>query len=114
MSSIPLPRAPQPASAPASKSASAHLLALAPADARPRIEERLPELHELPESLQRDIPALSVSGYIYAEQPGDRSIIINRKFLREGDQVATDLMLEKLTPGGMVLNFRGVRYRATY
>lgn len=112
MSSIPAPRAPQPA--PASKIASAHMLTTATASSTARIEERLPELHELPEALQRDIPALSVSGYIYAEQPGDRSIIINRKFLREGDQVATDLLLEKLTPGGMILNFRGVRYHAPY
>lgn len=112
MSAIPAPRAQQPA--PAARIASAPMPAIASAHATSKIEERLPELHELPEALQRDIPALSVSGYIYAEQPADRSIIINRKFLREGDQVAADLLLEKLTPGGMILNFRGVRYRATY
>ena len=112
MSSVPAPRA---APAPhASKSASARLLAVASAEPVAKDPEQIPELRELPEAIQRDIPALSVSGYIYAEQPADRSIIINRKFLREGDQVASDLLLEKLTPGGMVLNFRGYRYRATY
>lgn len=112
MSSVPAPRAPP---APhASKAASARMLAVASPELAPKDAEHIPELRDLPEAIQRDIPALSVSGYIYAEQPADRSIIINRKFLREGDQVASDLLLEKLTPGGMVLNFRGYRYRATY
>jgi general secretion pathway protein B len=112
MSSIPAP--PIPSASPVVKPLPAQALAMASMGMAQKEHEQIPELRELPEALQRDIPVLTVSGYIYADLPADRSIIINRKFLREGDQVASDLLLEKLTPGGMVLNFRGTRYRATY
>ena len=105
---------PAPATAPAVKSALVHALPPAAAKAVHKAEEHIPTLAELPESLRRDLPPLDVSGYIYADLASDRSIIINRRFLREGDQLASDLLLEKLTPAGMVLNFRGTRFRTTY
>jgi general secretion pathway protein B len=87
----------------------------APAVAPPQTAgESLAALRELPEKIQQQIPPLTVSGYIYADQPADRSVIINSKFIREGDPVAPDLVLEKLTPSGMILNFRGYRYRTSY
>ncbi len=108
MSSIPVPAAEKSAIVRASQPAPA------PSEAAHKAEERIPTLGELPDALRRDLPALDVSGYIYADLPSDRSIIINRKFLREGDQLASDLLLEKLTPGGMVLNFRGTRFHTNY
>ncbi len=71
-------------------------------------------LRELPAEIQRQIPPLSISGYIYAANPADRSVLINRKLLREGDEVAPGLTLEKLLPNGLVLNYKGYRYRSGY
>lgn len=88
----------------------------------PRVEpkpKQAPEppiatLRELPEQIQREIPVLSVSGYIYAGNKADRSVLVNKRLLREGDEVAPGLKLEQMTPDGMVLNYKGYRYRAGY
>jgi general secretion pathway protein B len=77
-------------------------------------EERIAGLRELPPHIQNEIPALSINGYIYSANKADRTVLINNKLLREGDQVAPDLMLERLTPTGMVLNYKGYRYRTSY
>jgi general secretion pathway protein B len=77
-------------------------------------EEVVPTLRELPESIQREIPQLSVGGYIYSKNPADRSILINQKLLREGDQVTPDLKLEKMTATGVILSYKGYRYRTLY
>ena len=111
-------QAPAPVSAsaspPATKQPAAKAPLLAPTEPAKKFDEPINNLRDLPAAIQQQIPALVVNGYIYAEQPSDRSIIINRKFLREGEQVTPDLLLEKLTPTGMVLNFRGYRYRTPY
>jgi general secretion pathway protein B len=82
--------------------------------APPSSENRIAALRELPRHIQSEIPALTVSGYIYSENKTDRTVLINKKLLHEGDQVAPDLTLEKLTPTGMVLNYKGYRYRTQY
>lgn len=74
----------------------------------------LPMLHELPENIQREIPPLTIGGYLYAANPSARSIVINNKFLREGDEVAPNLILEKLLPKEAIFSYRGYRYRLSY
>lgn len=69
---------------------------------------------QLPESLRRDIPAVSISGYIYTPDPAGRSAVINNRLLREGDQVAPGLMLERLLPKSAILNYQGTRYLQDY
>jgi general secretion pathway protein B len=89
-----------------------------PSPAVPKAESDEPAplltLRELPEQTQREIPQLEIGGYIYSNNKADRSVLINKRLLREGDQVAPELTLEQLMPNGMVLNFRGQRYRASY
>ncbi len=71
-------------------------------------------LRELPEQIQREIPALKIGGYIYSNNPAERSLLINNKLLREGDEVAPGLTLEKMLRGSVVLNYKGYRYRIAY
>ena len=77
-------------------------------------EPPIPTLRELPENVQREIPTLAVGGYIYSGNKADRSVLINQRLLREGEEVAPGLVLEKMLPNGMVLNYRGQRYRTGY
>lgn len=77
-------------------------------------EQRAVTLHELPAAIQGEIPALNITGYIYSPNKADRTVLINKKLLREGDQIAPDFILERLTPTGMVLNYKGHRYRRGY
>lgn len=81
-----------------------------PAPAEPRVAN----LRELPQNIQAEIPPLVVTGYIYSKNQADRSVLINNKLLREGEQVAPGLVLEKMTQKEAVLNYKGYRYRLSY
>ncbi|MBV8667295.1 MAG: general secretion pathway protein GspB [Burkholderiaceae bacterium] len=71
-------------------------------------------LHDLPENIQREIPAVTVNGYIYAKNPADRSALINNKLLHEGEQVEPGLTVEALAPRAAVLSYKGYRFRLPY
>ena len=71
-------------------------------------------LRELPEQIQREIPALAIGGYIYSANPAERSVLINNKLLREGDEAAPGLVLEKMMRGSVLLAYKGYRYRMPY
>lgn len=75
---------------------------------------RAPALRELPDHIRRSLPAVAIGGYIYSGNPTDRSVMINNRLLREGDQVAPGLTLEQMMPKEAVLNFQGTRYRISY
>ncbi len=77
-------------------------------------EQSIGTAQDLPPNIQRELPQISVNGYIYAKNPDDRSVLMNRKLLREGDTVAPDLVLEKLLPKGAILNYKGYRYRVAF
>lgn len=80
----------------------------------PPAEQQVMTLRELPEHIQREIPPLSVGGYIYSGSKADRSVLINKRLLREGDEVAPGLMLETMQPNGMIFSYKGYRYRTGY
>lgn len=78
------------------------------------VEQPVLTLRQLPDHIQREIPPLSIGGYIYSGNKADRSVLINKRLLREGDEVAPGLTLEAMQPNGMILTYKGYRYRAGY
>ncbi len=66
---------------------------------------------ELPLSIQQELPAMSITVHAYSTKPADRLAGINNRLLREGDEVAPGLKLERITPDGMILNYRGYSFR---
>ena len=79
-----------------------------PSDAAP---ERTPQTFaELPLSIQQEIPKLSIMFHLYSGKPKDRLVGINDRMLREGDSVEPGLVLEQITPDGMILNYKGYRF----
>jgi general secretion pathway protein B len=77
-------------------------------------DEQLLTLGQLPQQIQQEIPVLTVGGYIYSDNRAERSLLINNKLLREGDEVAAGLRLEKMTPHAAILDYKGYRYRIGY
>ncbi|MFC3108795.1 general secretion pathway protein GspB [Undibacterium arcticum] len=69
---------------------------------------------ELPQHIQSELPPVAVGGYIYSDNQADRQLLINKSLRREGDEVATGLVLEKMSPHSAILNYRGYRYRISY
>ena len=73
-------------------------------------EQGLPDVRELPLPVQREIPTMSFSMVIYSDKPADRMISINGRMMHEGQEVSPGLKLEKITPNGAILNFKGRRF----
>ncbi|HEX8405714.1 MAG TPA: general secretion pathway protein GspB [Duganella sp.] len=110
----PSPQAGQMAPTAASASAG-RTMATSGAPAKPAaFEEPVQNLRDLPEPIQRSIPQVAVGGYIYSKNAADRLLLIDKVLRREGEEVAPDLMLEKLNPKEAVFNFKGYRYRVPY
>lgn len=87
--------------------------AAAPA-AAPAPEDSLPSLAELPDAVQKEVPQFAIKGYIYSKNEADRILLVDKRLLHEGDEVAPGLRLEKLLPRAAVLSFKGYRYRFGY
>lgn len=69
--------------------------------------QRLPTLADLPEALRRELPAMTLGGSMYAEQPALRMVIINGQVVHEGDRLAPELLVQQIRPKSVVLNLRG-------
>lgn len=68
-------------------------------------------LADLPPEVRKELPPLTLSGYIHADQPGDRLLAINDKLVRIGDEVVPGLQVVSLAPGYVVLAYKGWRFR---
>jgi general secretion pathway protein B len=56
------------------------------------------------------LPALQLNLHVYDPVPANRYVLLNARRLREGDEVAAGVRVEAITPGGVVLDFRGRRF----
>ena len=83
----------------------------APAPATDKPPKRVLNYAELPASVQKSIPKMTVMGYSYAEEPEMRMVVINERMLREGDEVSPGVKLEKIGSDGVVLNYKGFQFR---
>ncbi|MCM2566400.1 general secretion pathway protein GspB [Janthinobacterium sp. GK] len=71
-------------------------------------------MRDLPEPIQRQIPAIAIGGYIYSKNPADRLLLIDKVLRHEGEELAPGLVLEKLQPKAAIFSFKGYRYRVPY
>jgi general secretion pathway protein B len=72
----------------------------------------LMEFWELPDPVQKEIPPMTFSFHVYSESAERRTIIINNRRVKEGGVVAVGLVLEEVTPEGVILNWQD-QYRFT-
>jgi general secretion pathway protein B len=81
----------------------------AAADAAP--VQTVISMAELPLSVQQELPAMTISVHAYSGNPRDRLVGINNRMLREGEYVVPGIKLEQITPDGMILSYKGYRFR---
>lgn len=62
---------------------------------------------DLPDNIRNQVPALTFSFHVYSDKPESRTIIINNRRVREGDNVLQNLQLLEITPQGVVLQWKG-------
>ncbi|MBI4983805.1 MAG: general secretion pathway protein GspB [Rhodocyclales bacterium] len=65
---------------------------------------------EMPADLLKDLPPLAVAGYIH-DTDANNMVLVNEKLLREGDEIAPGLKLEKILGDGVVFNYKGYRFK---
>ena len=92
----------------------ASVASAAPVAAPPAQEDPVQNLRDLPEPIQRAIPAVTMGGYMYSRNPADRLLLIDKVLRLEGEEVAPGLVLDKLLPRAAVFTFKGYRYRVPY
>lgn len=69
------------------------------------------EFWELPDPVQREIPPLTFSFHVYSTNPERRTIIINKRRAKEGEQVSDGLRLVEITMTGVVLQWERFLFR---
>lgn len=62
----------------------------------------------------RELPGVSIGGYIYSETPAERQLLVNKRLMHEGEEVTPGLTLEKMLPKAAIFNYRGQRYQVAY
>ena len=72
---------------------------------------QLQSWYELPQELRNrlDLPRLDV--HVYSQEPQRRFILVNLEKYREGERLASGLVLEEILPDGMVMSYQGERFR---
>jgi general secretion pathway protein B len=114
-----LPTAPQAAPASKAKAATQPDTVAPPADkpsASPTatVPVPVPLLSELPEAMRSQIPALTVTGTVYSDNPALRLLLVNNQVLPQGSTVAAGVTLEEIRPRSSTFSFRGTRFRIAH
>lgn len=71
----------------------------------PDAAQRIEEISELPDSIRNNLPAMTFSFHVYSEAAEQRTIIINDRRVREGDEINSGLTLQSITQDGVILLF---------
>jgi len=74
-------------------------------------EQKVMTIAELPVSIQQEIPKMSISVHAYSGAPKERLVGINDRMLREGDFLVPGLLLEQITLNGVIMSYKGYRFR---
>ena len=78
------------------------------AAARPA--EQATALNDLPEQVASGLPHVNIDLHVYADAPAERFVVVNGQRLREGSQLREGPTLERITPDGVILSYRGTRF----
>lgn len=71
----------------------------------------LPTQRELPASVQRELPRLSLGGSVYSDDRASRFLILNGEVVHEGAQIGPHLVLEQIQAREAIFRYRDTRWR---
>ena len=103
--------APAPQARPATPAHDPEFTHIAPRSQTAPTEPKAPlkEIADLPQAVRNELPAMTFSFHVYSPDPQKRTIIINNRRLREGDEVGTGVDLQEITEDGVILAIPGYR-----
>jgi general secretion pathway protein B len=72
--------------------------------------ENLPSLYDIQIQGSGRVPEMHLDLHVYSSRPGERFVFLNGRKYREGGQTPEGTRIERITPDGVVLNHRGLRF----
>jgi general secretion pathway protein B len=84
--------------------------AAAPAGAAPATTESFPLFSELPSDVRSGLPEMNLQLHFYSMEPARRLVRLNGFNLREGEKGGDGLNVVEITPDGIRLACRGIRF----
>jgi general secretion pathway protein B len=73
--------------------------------------DRVFNLNDLPADVRSALPPLKISAHVYSPEPHSRLVQVNDQLLQEGQDSIQGLKVEEIMPNGLVLRFKGYRFR---
>jgi general secretion pathway protein B len=64
---------------------------------------------ELPDDVRNNLPAMTFSFHVYSTNPQQRTIIINNRRMREGEEISAGVQLQEITEDGVILGYQQYR-----
>ncbi|MEP7280902.1 MAG: general secretion pathway protein GspB [Rubrivivax sp.] len=80
----------------------------------PPAGERVPTLASLPAALRQQLPPLAFGGATDSTSAAARMLIVNGQVVREGDEIAPGLVLERIMLRSARMRWRGQRFEVAY
>jgi len=77
----------------------------------PPLPAAAPLLAELSDDIRRQIPALTITGTVYSDNPAQRLLLVNNQVLPQGSLAAPEVRLEEIGAKNSTFSFRGNRFR---
>lgn len=81
------------------------------APAIPLVTDDTPLLQHMSAELQQAIPPMAVTIHVYSPQESQRILFINNREFHRGDQIDGGIRVEDIVPDGVVLSYRGERFK---
>ncbi|MCW8925892.1 MAG: general secretion pathway protein GspB [Xanthomonadales bacterium] len=72
---------------------------------------KVPSWFTLPQAFRNKLDLPRVDVHVYSDEPQKRFILVNLEKYREGETLASGLVLEEVLPDGMVMSYRGERFK---
>lgn len=69
---------------------------------------------ELPDTIRRELPKVTIGGASYSGDKASRMVIINGQVFHEGDAIANGLVLQQIKLKAAVLAYKGWRYQIDF
>jgi general secretion pathway protein B len=75
---------------------------------REAMPRKLTRLSDLPADVRKDLPSVEFSGHLYSSNPKSSYVFVSDgRPVTEGQQIVDELILYKITPTGVILEFKG-------
>ena len=77
----------------------------------PSVPDTTPLLQQMPTDFQHALSPLRVSIHVYTPDPAQRILFINNRQYHQGDLIDGDIRVEQIVPDGVILSYRGERFK---